>query len=86
MTPTYYSSYFLGKLGIMQLRDETEAAMGDKFSMKFFHDSLLYAGCMPMAFMRRALAMRLKDQYGIELGDQKESLYGYAMRNLEPVR
>jgi len=80
MSPTYFSSYFLGKLGIMQLMDDVKEAMGDKFSLKFFHDSLLYSGCLPMGFMRRAMAIRLKEAHGIVLGEQKESLYKYAMR------
>lgn len=80
MSPTYYSSYFIGKLAIMQLREEVQKAMGERFSLRFFHDALLYAGCLPMPFMRRALEIRLKEQYGIELGAPAESLYEYAMR------
>ncbi len=80
MAPTYFSAYFLGKLALMQLREEVELAMGPKFSLKFFHDALLYAGCLPMGFMRRAVALKLKQQYGITLSPQKETLYEYAMR------
>jgi hypothetical protein len=48
--------------------------------LKFFHDALLYAGCLPMEFMRRSVALKLKQQYGITLGPQKETLYEYAMK------
>jgi hypothetical protein len=54
--------------------------MGPKSSLKFFHDALLYAGCLPMAFMRRSVALKLKQQYGMTLGPQAETLYEYAMR------
>lgn len=79
--PTYYMSYFIGKLAIQQLREEVEAVLGDKFTLRFFHDSLLYNGCLPLPFMRRGIAMRLKEQYAKELPPQNETLYEYAMRN-----
>ena len=81
MFPAYFSAYLLGKLAIYQLRDEVQAALGSRFTLKFFHDSLAYAGSMPMPFMRRAVSIRMKEQFGVELGSQKESLYQYAMRN-----
>ena len=80
MNPTYYIAYFIGMLAILQLRDDVKAALGKKFTLKFFHDSLLYAGCMPMSFMRRAMALRVKQEFGIDLGPPRESLYRYAMK------
>ncbi len=81
ITPTYYLSYFIGKLNILQLRDDVKELMGDKFTLRFFHDTLLRSGALPMKFMRRSMAIRLREEYGIELGEPKESLYEYAMRN-----
>lgn len=80
MTPTYFTAYFLGKLALMQLREDVERAMGPRFTLKFFHDALLYTGCLPMGFMRRSVDLKLKQQYGMTLGQQKETLYEYAMR------
>jgi len=80
MSPTYFSSYLLGKLALHQLRDDVQRAMGPRFSLKFFHDSLLYAGCLPMSFMRRAVSLRMKEQHGIELPPSSESLHSYALR------
>jgi uncharacterized protein (DUF885 family) len=80
MVPTFYSSYLLGKLAILQLRDEVQEAMGDKFSMKVFHDVLLYSGALPIKLMRGAVEVRLKELHGIELPPRSESLYQYAMR------
>jgi uncharacterized protein (DUF885 family) len=80
MVPTFYSSYLLGKLAILQLRDEVQEAMGDKFSMKVFHDVLLYSGALPIKLMRGAVEVRLKELHGTELPPRSESLYQYAMR------
>lgn len=85
LAPTYYMSYFVGKLGVLMMRDDTRAALGEGFDLRFFHDSLIYSGCMPMQFMRRALALRIKERFGIDLGPPRESVYDYAMRML-PVR
>lgn len=80
MGPTYYASYFLGKLGIVQLKEDVMGVMGGRFTEKFFHDSLLYSGCMPMPFMRRAVAKELMEKHGLDLGPPRESLYEYGMR------
>jgi len=80
MSPTYYCSYLIGKLAVLQLREEVQRTLGGRFSLKFFHDALLYTGCLPMPFMRRGVALRLKEQHGLELPPQKETLYEYAMR------
>jgi len=86
MYPTYSSSYFLGKLAILQLREEAERAIGERFSLKKFHDWLLYAGCLPMKFMRRAVALKMMEEFGVDLGPQRETLYEYAMRKAEEDR
>jgi uncharacterized protein (DUF885 family) len=83
MSPTYSSSYFLGKLAIMQLRDEAKRALGERFSLKLFHDWLLYTGSLPMRFMRRAVALKMMEVFGVDLGPQEETLYEYAMRKAE---
>jgi uncharacterized protein (DUF885 family) len=80
MSPTYNSAYFLGKLAILHLREEVEKVLGSHFTLKFFHDALLYTGCLPMPFMRRGMAMRMKERFGLDLPPQEETLYEYAMR------
>lgn len=79
--PTYNLSYFIGKMALLQLLDDVKMAMGDRFSLKLFHDTLLYAGCLPITFMRREMAMRLREEYGIELGEPREPLVDYALRD-----
>jgi uncharacterized protein (DUF885 family) len=84
--PTYYMSYFLGKLQLLKLREEVEEALGDGFSLRDFHDSLLRAGCLPMHFMRRVEAMRLKRDHGVVLRPRAESLVDFAFRMAETGR
>jgi uncharacterized protein (DUF885 family) len=81
-SPTYYMSYYIGKLKLMQLKDDTEKAMGREFSLRFFHDAMLYAGCLPIDYMRRVLEIRLREDYGIDLGPTSEPLYEYSMRRI----
>jgi uncharacterized protein (DUF885 family) len=54
-TPTYNLSYLLGKVLLLQLRDEERARLGDAFSLRDFHDALLRGGSLPISFHRRAL-------------------------------
>lgn len=77
---TSYLSYFIGMLMLLQLRDDVETALGDRFVLKEFHDSLLTAGCLPAQYMRRVESHRLKRDYGVELPDRSESLLDFARR------
>lgn len=54
-TPTYQFSYLLGKVLILRLRDEERRRLGATFSLRHFHDQLLYSGSIPIAFHRRLL-------------------------------
>jgi uncharacterized protein (DUF885 family) len=52
-TPTYQLSYLYGRHMIEGLRARVERAMGPAFSPKFFHDTLIYGGTMPVSFAHR---------------------------------
>jgi uncharacterized protein (DUF885 family) len=52
-TPTYQLSYLYGRHMIESLRREVESRQGPKFSLKAFHDTLLYGGSMPVSYARR---------------------------------
>ncbi len=41
-------SYMIGRLEIMQLRADAEAALGDRFDIKGFHDTVLGSGWVPL--------------------------------------
>lgn len=47
-----YFAYTLGKLQIVQLRDEARSALGTRFSLRRFHDALLAHGGPPIALLR----------------------------------
>jgi uncharacterized protein (DUF885 family) len=58
-TPTYQLSYLLGKVLLLQLRADEQARLGDRFSLRDFHDMLLRNGSLPISFHRRLLRERL---------------------------
>ena len=55
-TPTYQLSYLLGKVMLLRLREDERRSLGAGFSLKRFHDALIYAGSLPVSFQRRLLA------------------------------
>ncbi|HEX5823933.1 MAG TPA: DUF885 domain-containing protein, partial [Candidatus Limnocylindrales bacterium] len=58
-TPTYQLSYLLGKVLLLGLRADEQARLGDRFSLRDFHDTLLRNGSIPVSFHRRLLRERL---------------------------
>jgi len=59
--PSYNISYLLGKHLIKELKGRIAKRMGSKFSEKFFHDTILYSGSLPIAFFDRVFDAKLKD-------------------------
>jgi uncharacterized protein (DUF885 family) len=55
-TPGYALSYLLGKVLLLRLRADEQARLGDAFSLRAFHDALIYSGSLPVSFQRRLLA------------------------------
>jgi uncharacterized protein (DUF885 family) len=55
-TPTYQLSYLLGKVLLLGLRADEQRRLGDRFSLKGFHDTLMRNGSLPISFQRRLLA------------------------------
>jgi uncharacterized protein (DUF885 family) len=54
--PTYPLSYLLGRTLLLELRSSEERRLGDAFSLRAFHDTLLRNGSLPISFHRRLLA------------------------------
>jgi uncharacterized protein (DUF885 family) len=54
-SPGQANSYFYGYTKLLQLRKDTEAALGPKFNRKKFHDFLLAQGLLPPDLMRKAV-------------------------------
>jgi len=53
--PGQANSYFYGYTRLLQLRKNTEAALGAKFNQKEYHDFLLAQGLLPADEMRKAV-------------------------------
>jgi uncharacterized protein (DUF885 family) len=53
--PTYPLSYLLGRTLLLGLRADEQHRLGDRFSLKGFHDALLRNGSLPISFHRRLL-------------------------------
>jgi uncharacterized protein (DUF885 family) len=58
-SPTYQLSYLYGRHMIESLKADVEARMGPAFSLKFFHDTLIYGGTMPVSYARRRFEFKL---------------------------
>ena len=54
-TPSYQLSYLLGRVLLLRLRDDERSRLGDRFSLRRFHDALLSQGSLPISFQRRLL-------------------------------
>jgi uncharacterized protein (DUF885 family) len=55
MTPTQPLSYLTGKLELLKLRDAYQKKMGDKYSLKDFHDKFLAEGSIPISLISRKM-------------------------------
>jgi uncharacterized protein (DUF885 family) len=58
-TPSYPLSYLLGKYLILQLKREVEQKMGSKFNEKFFHDTVIANGYLPMSMVRKVFEQKI---------------------------
>jgi uncharacterized protein (DUF885 family) len=48
-------SYYLGELKIIELRRKAEAALGEKFDIRAFHDAILETGSVPLPVLERRI-------------------------------
>jgi uncharacterized protein (DUF885 family) len=53
--PTYPLSYLLGRTLLLELRAAEQRRLGDAFSLRDFHDTLMRNGSLPISFHRRLL-------------------------------
>lgn len=56
MSPTYFPAYLLGLLEIQRIREVFRARLGDRFTLKDFHDRFLAFGNVPPALIEAELA------------------------------
>jgi uncharacterized protein (DUF885 family) len=60
--PGQATSYMIGKIKIMELRDRMRRALGDRFDIKRFHDVVLLNGSMPLELLERLVDDDIKAQ------------------------
>ncbi len=51
--PAQALSYKIGQLKIQELRDKYKKQLGEKFSIRDFHDAILEGGCMPLTVFEK---------------------------------
>jgi uncharacterized protein (DUF885 family) len=51
--PGQATSYKIGMLKIQELRRKAEAALGDKFDIRAFHDTVLGGGALPLTILEK---------------------------------
>ena len=61
VTPGQALAYMIGRLEIQKIRREAEAALGDRFRIKEFHDTVLGAGPMPLPILARRVGEWVSD-------------------------
>ena len=49
--PGQATSYKIGMLKILELREKAEQALGDKFDIRGFHDAVLGGGAVPLSVL-----------------------------------
>ena len=54
-SPGQQLSYLVGKKLILDLHDKVKKESGSNFNLKKFHDSMLYAGSLPMKYMEKVV-------------------------------
>ena len=60
--PGQACSYKLGMIRLNQLRNEAEAALGDRFDIREFHDQVLLTGSMPLPVLERKIRRWIADK------------------------
>ena len=51
--PGQACSYMIGQLKILELRDKAKQALGDRFSIKDFHNLVLETGTVPLSVLEK---------------------------------
>jgi len=57
VNPGQACSYMLGELKIIELRESAKRALGERFSLKEFHNAVLGAGTLPLDLLERQVGL-----------------------------
>jgi uncharacterized protein (DUF885 family) len=64
-------SYYLGEMAIVEARAKAEAALGDKFDIRHFHDTVLQLGSVPLPVLTARIDEWIADGGPDPYGDEK---------------
>ena len=53
VTPGQATAYKVGMLKILELREKAKTALGDRFDIRAFHDTVLGGGALPLSILER---------------------------------
>jgi uncharacterized protein (DUF885 family) len=62
VTPGQALAYMIGRLEIQRIRGDAEKALGERFDIKAFHDTVLGSGLMPLSTLDRHVADWVAEQ------------------------
>ena len=54
------STYFVGRMAMQRLREETQRELGDRFVLGRYHEAVLEQGSVPVKYLRELVRSRLK--------------------------
>ncbi len=60
--PGQATAYMIGRLEILRMRQQAEEALGDRFDIKGFHDTVLGSGLVPMRTLDRMVENWVADK------------------------
>jgi uncharacterized protein (DUF885 family) len=59
-TSTQLSTYFVGRMGHVRLREQVQRDLGDRFNLARYHETVLNEGSVPMKFLPDLVKAKLK--------------------------
>jgi uncharacterized protein (DUF885 family)/quercetin dioxygenase-like cupin family protein len=60
VNPGQACSYMIGELKILELRDKSKKALGDKFNIREFHSAVLSSGTLPLELLEKQVDAYIK--------------------------
>ena len=60
--PGQATSYKVGMLKILELREKAKTALGDKFDLRDFHDVVLKNGAVPLAILEELIDAYIEEK------------------------
>ena len=59
-TSTQLSTYFVGRMAHVRLREQMQRELGDKFSLAAYHEAVLSQGSVPVKYLPELVRVKLK--------------------------